>query len=122
MSSTLFGRGTLSQIGSANRAETINREIADIRALLLDIKQVPAIVRELSEMVTELKNRIDLLNIPELAPPITREELNDIIARVEAVRVLQVPTVTPAMLTALERRMDATFERRIASLTTCNKT
>ena len=122
MSSTLFGRGTLSQIGSANRAETINREIADIRALLLDIKQVPAIVRELSEMVTELKNRIDLLNIPELAPPITREELNDITARVEAVRVLQVPTVTPAMLTALERRMDATFERRIASLTTCNKT
>ena len=112
MSSTLFGRGTHSQVGSAHRAETVNRELAEIRALLEEVRVIPDTVRALSVAVEEMRARLDGLNVPTLAAPVTQEQMDELGAKIEALKVLQAPQVTTAHLTALERRLDAKFSAK----------
>ena len=106
MSSTLFGRGTHTQIGAMHRAETVNRELVEIRGLLEEIKAIPETVRELKQAVLDMRTRLDAMNIPELAPQVKQEQLDDIEAKIEALKVLQAPQVTSASLQALERRLE----------------
>jgi hypothetical protein len=111
MSSTLFGRGTHTQVGLANRAENLNRELAEIRALLEEVRAVPALVQELRASVLEMKDRLDAMNVPQLTPAVTQEQFAELETRVEALKVLQAPQVTMASLQALERRLDAKFAK-----------
>jgi hypothetical protein len=127
MSSTLFGRGTTSQVGGAHRAESLTRDIADIRKILEDVKHIPEIVGNLTKIVESMQSRLSLAQVPELNDEsenerqsqkegqgqVTREEFDDLTARIEAVRFLQAPSVTIAMFQAFERRIDA----KIAKLT-----
>jgi len=106
MSSTLFGRGTHTQVGSAHRAEIVNRELAEIRALLEEVRAVPALVQELRAAVLEMKGRLDAMNVPQLTPAVTQEQFAELETRVEALKVLQAPQVTMASLQALERRIE----------------
>jgi len=110
MSSTLFGRGTHTQIGAMHRAETVNRELAEIRDLLQEIKAIPDTVRELKTMVLDMRQRLETLNVPELAPQVKQEQLDDIETKIEALKVLQAPQVTAASLQSLERRLDAKLQ------------
>jgi hypothetical protein len=107
MSSTLFGRGTHTQVGTMHRAEVVNRELADIKALLTEVRAIPETVRELKQMVHDMKVRLDNMNIPQLAPQVTQEQLDELATRIEALKVLQAPQVTAASLQALERRLEA---------------
>ena len=110
MSSALFGRGTHTQVGVMHRAESVNRELAEIRDLLLEVKAVPDAVKELKQMVLDMKHRLDNMNIPDLAPQVTQEQLEDLESKIEALKVLQAPQVTTASLQALERRMDTKIQ------------
>jgi len=110
MSSALFGRGTHTQIGAMHRAETVNRELADIRALLEEIKAIPDTVRELKSLVLDMRQRIDGMNIPELVPQVKQEQLDELESKIEALKVLQAPQVTTASLLALERRIDSKLQ------------
>ena len=107
MSSTLFGRGTHTQVGAMHRAEAVNRELAELRALLTEVKAVPEIVNELKQMVLDMKGRLDTMNIPDLVPQVKQEQLDELESKIEALKVLQAPQVTTASLQALERRLDA---------------
>lgn len=88
-----------------HRAEAVNRELAEIRALIEEIREVPAMVSELRTMVLEMRERLDAMNVPQLAPAVTQGQLAELEAKVEALRVLQAPQVTMSMLQALERRL-----------------
>ena len=115
MSSTLFGRGTMTQVGGAYRTEQINRELGEIRALLTELRELPGRIRELADAVAVMEARLTACNVPELATAesapsqaITREEIDELATRIEAVRVLQSgPVATPSMIAALERRLEA---------------
>jgi hypothetical protein len=111
MSSTLFGRGTHTQVGAMHRAEEVNRALTEIRNLLVEIRGIPDTVRELKEAVHEMRERIDSMNVPTLAPQVTREELEELETRIEALKVLQTPQVTAASLQALERRLEAKMKK-----------
>ena len=106
MSSVIFGRGTHLQVGSMDRAEAVNRELAEIRQLLLEVKAIPDTVRELKQAVTDMRERLDAMNIPQLAPQVSQEQLDELESKIEALKVLQAPQVTTASLQALERRLD----------------
>ena len=62
-----------------------------------------------------MEARLTACNVPELATAesapsqaITREEIDELATRIEAVRVLQSgPVATPSMIAALERRLEA---------------
>ena len=101
VSPTLFGRGTHAQVGAMHRAEAVNRELADLRALVMEVKAVPEIVNELKQMVLDMKGRLDAMNIPELVPQVKHGQLGELERKNEA------PQVTTASLQALERRIDA---------------
>ena len=60
--------------------------------------------------VEALFNRVNSLNIPRLEAPITREELDALDAKIDALRVLQAPQITMANLNSLEKRLDAKLE------------
>ena len=107
MSSTLFGRGTHTQIGAMHRAETVNRELAEIRALLEEVKLIPDTVRELKEAVIDMRQRLNMMNVPDLVAPVIQEQLDELESKIEALKVLQAPQVTTANLQALEKRIDA---------------
>lgn len=113
MSSALFGRGTHTQIGAMHRAETVNRELAEIRALLEEVKAIPDTVRELKEMVLDMRQRLDGMNIPQLAPQVSQDQLDALESKIEALKVLQAPQVTTANLQSLERRIDAKLQALI---------
>jgi hypothetical protein len=89
-----------------HRAEIVNRELAEIRTLLEEVRVVPALVQELRTMVLEMKGRLDAMNVPQLTPVVTQEQIAELETRVEALKVLQAPQVTMATLQALERRID----------------
>jgi hypothetical protein len=110
MSSTLFGRGTHTQVGAMHRAEAVNRELAEIRTLLQEVKAIPETVAELKKTVLEMRERLDNMNIPHLTPQVTHEQLDELSTRIEALKVLQAPQVTAASLQALERRIDAKLQ------------
>jgi hypothetical protein len=90
-----------------HRAEAVNRELADLRALVMEVKAVPEIVNELKQMVLDMKSRLDAMNIPQLAPQVSQGQLDELESKIEALKVLQAPQVTTASLQALERRIDA---------------
>ena len=110
MSSTLFGRGTHTQVGSMHRAEAVNRDLAEIKQLLLDVKAIPDTVRELRQAVVDMKQRLDAMNIPTLEPQVSQEQFDELETRIEALKVLQAPQVTAASLQSLERRIDAKLQ------------
>lgn len=110
MSSTLFGRGTHTQVGAMHRAETVNRELTEIRELLKEIREIPDTVRELKQIVHDMRDRLDAMNIPQLAPQVSQEQLDELESKIEALKVLQAPQVTSASLQALERRIDAKLQ------------
>ena len=89
-----------------HRAEIVNRELAEIRTLLEEVRVVPALVQELRTMVLEMKGRLDAMNVPQLTPVVTQEQIAELETRVEALKVLQAPQVTMATLQALERRIE----------------
>ena len=101
-----------------HRAENVNRELAEIRGLLLEVKAVPGIVKEMRAAVNDMKQRLDSMNIPHITPPVSHEQLEELETRVEALRVLQVPQVTAASLQALERRIDAKLQNLTQRLDT----
>jgi len=114
MSSTLFGRGTMTQIGAMHRAETVNRELAEIRDLLRTVADVPRLVAAMATKIQDLEARLDQLNIPKIErEPVTMDHIDDLDTKIEALKVLQAPQVTAASLTALERRVDV----KLAALT-----
>ena len=90
-----------------HRAEAVNRELAEIRALIEEVRVVPPMVQELKAMVVEMRDRLDAMNVPQLTPIVTQEQLADLETRIEALRVLQAPQVTMATLQALEKRLEA---------------
>ncbi len=90
-----------------HRAEAVNRELAELRALVTEVKAVPEIVNELKQMVLDMKGRLDAMNIPQLAPQVSQGQLDELESKIEALKVLQAPQVTTASLQALERRIDA---------------
>jgi len=98
-----------------HRAEGVNRELAEIRQLLVEITAIPEKVRALNASVLAMNQRLDALNVPKLAsdievePPVTRAQLEELETRIEALKVLQAPQVTAASLQALERRLEAKF-------------
>lgn len=110
MSSGLFGRGTHTQVGGAARAEQVNRELMEIRRLLTEVAAVPEIVKGLQVAVSEMKSRLDNMNIPTMEPQVTRDELSELETRIEALKVLQAPQVTAASLQSMERRIDAKLQ------------
>lgn len=111
MTSTLFGRGTHTQVGSMHRATVLNQELTEIRELLSDLRAIPDTVLDLKEMVVEMKARLDSMNVPQLAPQVTQEQLDELNTRIEALKVLQAPQVTAASLQALERRLEAKMKK-----------
>jgi hypothetical protein len=88
----------------------MNRELAEIKRLLIDVSAVPEIVKELQATVANMNRRMDQLNIPSLEPHVTREELGELETRIEALKVLQAPQVTAASIQSLERRIDAKLQ------------
>ena len=108
MSSTLFGRGTTTQIGAMHRAEKVNRELGEIRELLQAVADVPRQVAEMKQSIQAMAARLDALNIPKIdREPVTMDHLDDLETKIEALKVLQAPQVTTSSLQALERRIDA---------------
>jgi len=116
MSSTLFGRGTTTQIGAMHRAEKVNRELTEIRELLQAVADVPRQVAEMKQSIQAMAARLDALNIPKIdREPVTMDHLDDLESKIEALKVLQTPQVTTASLQALERRIDAKLAALAAS-------
>jgi hypothetical protein len=107
MTSALGGSGRNTQLGAMDRALRQERAIQDLRTIVEEVKSMPAQMEELKMTVDALFNRVNSLNIPRLEAPVTQEQLQEIDSRVEAIRVLQTPQVTIAMLNALEKRLDA---------------
>jgi len=108
MSSTLYARGTTSQIGAMHRAEKVNRELTEIRELLEEVKAVPALIADLRKAMAAVEQRIDSLNIPKIDhQQVSMDHIDDLETKIEALKVLQAPQVTTASLAALERRVDA---------------
>jgi len=93
-----------------HRAESVNRELAEIKQLLLEVKAIPDTVRELRQAVVDMKQRLDSMNIPTLAPQVSQEQLDELETRIEALKVLQAPQITGASLQSLERRIDAKLQ------------
>jgi hypothetical protein len=110
MTSALGGSGRSTQLGAMDRALKQDRAIQELRTLIDEVKSVPAQLEELKMTVDALYNRVNSLNIPRLEAPITREELEALDAKIEALRVLQAPQITMANLNALEKRLDAKLE------------
>lgn len=96
-----------------HRAEAVNRELAEIRALIEEVRGVPAMVRELQTMVLEMRERLDAMNVPQLAPAVTQDQLGELETRIEALKVLQAPQVTMATLQALEKRLETKLAGRV---------
>ena len=113
MSSTLFG-SRHTQVGVMHRAEKVNAELTEIRQLLTEIKAIPDTVRELAAAVQEMRDRLDAMNVPQLTPQVTQEQLDELTTRIEALKVLQAPQVTAASLQALERRLDTKIKVALA--------
>ena len=90
-----------------HRAEEVNRELSEIRLLLVEIKAIPETVRELQKAVQDMQQRLDALHVPNLTPPVTQEQLDELSTKIEALKVLQTPQVTTASLQALEKRLEA---------------
>ena len=109
MTSVIFGSGRHTQVGVAHRAEAVTRELNEIRELLKEIKEIPETVKEMKQMVLEMKTRLDALNVPQLVPQVTREELDALAMRIEALKILQTPQVTMGALQAMEERLEKKF-------------
>lgn len=107
MTSALGGSGRSTQLGAMDRALKQDRAIQELRTLVDEVKSVPAQLEELKMTVEALFNRVNSLNIPRLEAPVTREELEALDAKIDALRVLQGPQITVATLNALEKRLDA---------------
>ena len=104
----------MTQIGAMHRAETVNRELTEIRDLLRTVADVPRLVAAMATKLQDLEARLDALNIPKIErEPVTMDHIDDLDTKIEALKVLQAPQVTTASLTALERRIDA----KLAALT-----
>jgi hypothetical protein len=97
-----------------HRAEAVNRELADIRVLLEEVREIPAMVSELRAMVLEMRERLDAMHVPQLAPAVTQDQLAELETRIEALKVLQTPQVTMANLQALEKKLLATIKKTTA--------
>ena len=93
-----------------HRAEVVNRELAEIKQLLLEVKAIPDTVRELKQAVVEMNQRLNAMNIPTLAPLVSQEQIDELETRIEALKVLQAPQITASNLQSLERRMDAKLQ------------
>jgi len=106
MTSAIGGSGRSTQLGAMDRALKQDRAIQELRTLIDEVKSVPAKLEELKMTVDALYNRVNSLNIPRLEAPITREELDALDAKIDALRVLQAPQITMANLNALEKRLD----------------
>jgi uncharacterized coiled-coil DUF342 family protein len=117
MSSTLFGRGTNTQTGVMFRAEKINRDLAEIRELVKQVRDVPATLESFRKSIDSIIARLDALNIPTLSEPVTMDHIDDLETKIEALKVLQAPQVTTASLQALERRVDAKIAALAKKLT-----
>jgi uncharacterized coiled-coil DUF342 family protein len=100
------GGGRHTQLGAMDRAVKQDRAIQELRVIIDEVKSVPAQLEELKMTVEALFNRVNSLNIPRLEAPITREELDALDAKIDALRVLQGPQITMANLNALEKRLD----------------
>jgi len=107
MTSAIGGSGRSTQLGAMDRALKQDRAIQELRTIIDEVKSVPAQLEELKMTVDALFIRVNSLNIPRLEAPIAREELEALDAKLEALRVLQVPQITIANLNALEKRLDA---------------
>jgi len=105
--SSVTGSGRFSQIGAMHRAEKVNRELQEMRDLLKEVREVPALVIALQKTVSELQGRLDALNIPKLTEPVTIDHIDDLESKIDALRALQGSQVSTAALQALERRIDA---------------
>jgi hypothetical protein len=107
MTSTMNGSGRNTQLGAMDRALKQDKAIQELRVLIDDVKSVPSQLEELKMTVDALFNRVNSLNIPRLEAPVTRDELEALDAKIDALRVLQTPQVTTASLNALEKRLEA---------------
>jgi hypothetical protein len=106
--SSVSGSGRFTQLGSAHRAEKVNRELAEIRDLLVEVRAIPALVRDLQGQVANMRARLDALNIPKVdAELVTMDHIDDLETKIDALRSLQGSQVSATALQALERRVDA---------------
>ena len=107
MSSVMNGGGRHTQLGAMDRAVKQDRAIQELRTTIDEVKSVPAQLEELKMTVEALFNRVNSLNIPRLEPAVSQDQITELDARIDALRVLQGPQVTMATLNALEKRIDA---------------
>ena len=114
--SSVAGSGRFSQIGAMHRAEKVNRELQEMRDLLKEVREVPALVASLKQAVSDLRDRLDALNIPKMAEPVTMDHIDDLETKIDALRALQGSQVSTAALQALERRIDAKLAKATATL------
>jgi hypothetical protein len=105
--SSVAGSGRFSQIGAMHRAEKVNRELQEMRDLLKEVREVPALVASLQKSVSDLRERLDALNIPKMAEPVTMDHIDDLETKIDALRSLQGSQVSTTALQALERRIDS---------------
>ena len=80
MSSTLFGRGTNTQVGLRRRAEVIDKSIADMRAAVDGVQDLPRDFRVMRTRVEVLESH--LVTIAELSKTVETQQKT--IATVEA--------------------------------------
>ena len=106
MSSTLYARGTTTQIGAMHRAVKVDREIAELRSLMEEVRAVPALVADLRKSMDQLASRLDALNIPKMGEPVSMDHIDDLDSKIEALKILQSSQASNSGLQALERRMD----------------
>ena len=72
-----------------HRAEAVNRELAEIRELLVEVKAIPDTVAQLKQIVLEMRERLNTMNIPQLTPQVTQEQMDELESKIEALKVLQ---------------------------------
>lgn len=116
MTSAIGGSGRNTQLGAMDRALKQDRAIQELRTLVDEVKSVPAQLEELKMTVDALFNRVNSLNIPRLEPAVSVEQIQEIEAKLDALRVLQGPQITMSTLNALEKRLDTKITALEAAL------
>lgn len=118
MTSAIGGSGRNTQLGAMDRALKQDRAIQELRTLVDEVKSVPAQLEELKMAVDALFNRVNSLNIPRLEPAVSVEQIQELEAKLDALRVLQGPQITMSTLNALEKRLDTKITALEAALRT----
>lgn len=96
----------------------MRREFDQVWTALKALAELPALVEELDRKVTALGARLDALGAPATPPDpsatveqqVTQEQIEELDAKIEALKVLGSGAVSQAALVALEKRIMAKLQ------------